>query len=134
MNEPTIHKYQHRQQEDGDTNTARHSLPVPPVNTLSGSRRKFLGIVRGVALAAAAAGAIGLEPLLGSTHSLARADNHREPEGSERTEEAAEIRIEAMKADRRISIPPMRQTATRSVMPTSVAPIPKLFCKTAPAG
>lgn len=39
----------------------------------SGSRRKFLGNVSGVALAAVTAGAIGLEPLLGGKESLADA-------------------------------------------------------------
>ena len=40
---------------------------------LQGSRRKFLGNVSGVALAAVTAGAIGLEPLLGGKESLADA-------------------------------------------------------------
>jgi hypothetical protein len=58
-------------------------------------------------MAAATAGAIGFEPLLGSSHSLAHGDNnHGESEGYERAEEDAEIRIEAARAERRVSIPP----------------------------
>ena len=40
----------------------------------SGSRRKFLGNVSGVA--AATVGAMGLEPLLGSKYSVAHAEDH----------------------------------------------------------
>jgi len=81
-----------------------HPTPDAPP---SESRRKFLGNVRGVAMAAATAGAIGFEPFLGPSHSLAHADNnHGESEGYERAEEDAEIRIEAAKAERKISIPP----------------------------
>jgi hypothetical protein len=73
----------------------------------SGSRRKFLGNVRGVAMAAATVGAIGFEPLLGSKNSLAHADNdHGESKGEERAEKDAEIRIDAAKAEHKISIPP----------------------------
>ena len=58
-------------------------------------------------MAAATAGAIGLEPLLGSSHSLARAGNdHPESKGDEHAEEDAEIRIAAAKAERSVSIPP----------------------------
>jgi hypothetical protein len=90
-----------------DANPALQEPRPPSGAPLSESRRKFLGDVRGVAMAAATVGAIGFEPLLGSSHSLAHADNdHRESVGSERAEEAAEIRIDAMKADRRIPIPP----------------------------
>ncbi len=97
----------------------RHTIPaqdanpalqdsLPPLDIpRSKSRRKFLGKVKGVALAAAAAGAIGFEPLLGSSHSVAHADNDRdEPKGDERAEEDAEIRIEAAKAERKVSVPP----------------------------
>jgi hypothetical protein len=73
----------------------------------SESRRKFLGNVRGVAVAAATVGAIGFQPLLGSKDSLALADNdHGESKGYERAEKGAEIRIDAAKAERKISIPP----------------------------
>jgi hypothetical protein len=73
----------------------------------SESRRKFLGNVRGVAVAAATVGAIGFQPLLGSKDSLALADNdRRESKGDERAEKGAEIRIDAAKAERKISIPP----------------------------
>jgi hypothetical protein len=90
-----------------DVNPSTQESRPPSDTPRSKSRRAFLGNVRGVAVAAATAGAIGFEPLLGSSHSLAHADNdHRESAGSERAEEAAEIRIDAMKADRRIPIPP----------------------------
>src|ERR1700680_4392458 len=107
MNDPTSKKNQLVQHDTRDT----HSTPLDSLPSSgaprSESRRKFLGNVRGVALAAATAGAIGLEPLLGSKHSLAHADNDRgESAGSERAEKAAEIRVEAMKADRRIPTPP----------------------------
>jgi hypothetical protein len=89
-----------------ETNSALQDSPAVPDEPRSESRRKFLGNVRGVALAAATAGAIGFEPLLGSRHSLADADNnHSESEGYERAEEDAEIRIEAARAERKISIP-----------------------------
>ena len=72
-----------------------------------GSRRKFLENVSGLAVAAATAGAIGLEPLLGSKHSVASADEANGGlRGSQRAEEAAEVRMEVAKAERMISIPP----------------------------
>jgi hypothetical protein len=58
-------------------------------------------------MAAATAGAIGLEPLLGSKHSVASAaDADGRLRGSERAEEAEEIRIEAAKVERRVPAPP----------------------------
>jgi hypothetical protein len=58
-------------------------------------------------MAAATVGAIGLEPLLGSQHSIASAaDVNGRGRGSERAEEAAEIRIEAAKVERRVPSPP----------------------------
>src|ERR1700721_3769869 len=89
---------------------ANPALPDPLLTSdvpRSGSRRKFLGNVRGVAMAAATVGAIGFEPLLGSKHSLAHADNdHGQSKGEERAEKDAEIRIDAAKAERKIAIPP----------------------------
>jgi hypothetical protein len=107
MKDPTVKKDQHRQHDARDTHSAPlDSLPPSDVPR-SESRRKFLGNVRGVALAAATAGAVGLEPLLGSSYSLAHADNeHGESQGEERAEEDAEIRIQAAKAERRIAVPP----------------------------
>ena len=69
----------------------------------SGSRRKFLGDVSGVAVAATM-GAIGLEPLLGSGSSVARADDHGSP-GTARANEAHEIRLQAANAERAVHIP-----------------------------
>jgi hypothetical protein len=107
MNEPTFKKDQLTQQISRDKHSAPLDLLSPSDAPRSKSRRTFLGSMRGVGLAAATASAIGLEPLLGSNHSLAHADNGRgESAGGERTEEAAEIRMEAMKADRSIPIPP----------------------------
>ena len=107
MNEPTFKKDQLTQQVARDRHSAPLDLLPPSDVPRSKSRRKFLGSVRGVALAGATAGVIGLEPLLGSNHSLAHADNgHGESAGGERAEEAAEIRMEAMKADRSVPTPP----------------------------
>jgi hypothetical protein len=71
----------------------------------SGSRRKFLGNVSGVAVAAATVGAIGLEPLLGSKYSVARAEEHDGLPGAARANESHEIRIDAANAERAIPIP-----------------------------
>ncbi len=107
MSSQTTTRDQRTQQEPRDTHSAPLDSLPPSGAPRSESRRKFLGNVRGVALAAATAGAIGLEPLLGSKHSLAHADNdHGESKGDERAEEGAEIRIEAAKVERRTSIPP----------------------------
>ena len=58
-------------------------------------------------MAAATVGAIGLEPLLGSKYSVASAaDDDDRSGGSGRAEEAAKIRIEAAKAERRVPSPP----------------------------
>src|ERR1700722_5525946 len=51
--------------------TSKDSAAEQP--SLSRSRRKFLGNVSGVAVAAVTAGAIGLEPLLGGKESVADA-------------------------------------------------------------
>jgi hypothetical protein len=58
-------------------------------------------------MAAATVGAIGLEPLLGTKQSAARAaEADGRLRGSERAEEAEEIRIAAAKAERRVPTPP----------------------------
>jgi len=56
-----------------DTNSALQDSPLPPDAPRSESRRRFLGNVRGVAMAAATVGAIGLEPLPSTKHSSAGA-------------------------------------------------------------
>src|SRR5579864_2257145 len=98
------------QRHPGRSQGANPAVPDPLETSdapRSGSRRKFLGNVRGVAMAAATVGAIGFEPLLGSKNSLVHADNdYGESAGDERAEEEAEIRIDAAKAERRVSIPP----------------------------
>jgi hypothetical protein len=107
MNDPNFKKDQRVQQDASDTHSAPLDSLRPCDAPRSESRRKFLGNVRGVALAAATAGAVGLEPLVGSSYSLAHANNdHGESKGDERAEEDAEIRIEAAKVERRIPVPP----------------------------
>ena len=107
MNDPTFKNNQRMEHDARDTHSAPLDSLPPSGAPRSESRRKFLGNVRGVAMAAATAGTIGLEPLLGSSYSLARADrDHGESKGDERAEEDAEIRIEAAKAERKVSIPP----------------------------
>jgi hypothetical protein len=107
MNDAHFKKKQRMQLDERDTHSAPLDSLPPSDAPRSETRRKFLGNVRGVALVAATAGAIGLEPLLGRSYSLAQADNDRgESKGDERAEEDAEIRIEAAKAERGISIPP----------------------------
>jgi hypothetical protein len=106
MDEKTPSKHPCIQAAARGTNATPQDSPLSDAPR-SESRRRFLGNVRGAALAAATVGAIGLEPLLGSKHSVASAANAggtlRE---SERAEEAAEIRIEAAKAERRVPTPP----------------------------
>jgi hypothetical protein len=74
---------------------------IPP----SGSRRKFLENVSGVALAAATVSAIGLTPFLGSKYSVARADDHEGLPGVARADESHEIRIDAANVERAVPIP-----------------------------
>ena len=71
----------------------------------SGSRRKFLGNVGGVAVAAVTAAAIGLEPLLGGKDSMARAEENGGLTGAARAEESEEIRIHAANRERAVQIP-----------------------------
>jgi hypothetical protein len=107
MNEQTPHMDRCIQVDAGDTNSAPQDSPLPSDAPRSESRRRFLGNVRGVAMAAATVGAIGLEPLLGSKHSAASAaEADGRLRGSERAEEAEEIRIAAARAERRIPTPP----------------------------
>ena len=107
MSEQTPYKDQRIQVDAGDTNSAPQDSLRPSNAPRSESRRRFLGNVRGVAMAAATAGAIGFEPLLGTKHSAANAaEADGRSRGSERAEEAEEIRIAAAKAERRIPTPP----------------------------
>src|SRR5712691_11537201 len=69
-----------------NTNLAPQNSATLSDTRRSESRRRFLGNIGGVAIAAAIAGAVGLEPHLGSKHSVA--DAHGRPRGSERSEEA----------------------------------------------
>jgi hypothetical protein len=107
MSEPTFKKDQGMQQDARDTHLAPLDSLSPSDAPRSESRRQFLGNVRGVALAAATAGAIGLQPLLGSKNSVASAaDRDDDSPASERAEKAEEIRIRAAKAERRVPPPP----------------------------
>ena len=80
-------------------------LPDRSDTPSSGSRRKFLGTVSSVAVAAATVGAIGLEPLLGGKHSIARAEQNGSLTGAARAEESQEIRINAANHERAVHIP-----------------------------
>src|SRR6266849_677590 len=107
MNEQTPNKDQCIQVDARNTNSVSQDSPRPSDAPQSKSRRRFLGNMRGVAMAAATVGAIGWEPALGSKNSVANAiDGNGKGRGFERAEEAAEIRIEAAKVERRIPNPP----------------------------
>ena len=106
MDEKSPHKHQSIQADARDTNSTSQGSP-PSEAPRSESRRRFLGSVRGVGLAAATVGAFGLEPLLGSTHSIGNAaDVEDRSGGSERAEDAARIRIQTAKEERRVPGPP----------------------------
>jgi hypothetical protein len=70
----------------------------------SGSRRKFLGNVGTAAVAAMTSGAIALEPLLGTDHSAAHAQDNGLT-GAARADEAREIRVKAANRERAVPIP-----------------------------
>ena len=70
----------------------------------SGSRRKFLGNVSNAAVVAMTSGAIALEPLLGTDHSVARAQDNGLT-GAARADEAREIRVKAANHERAVPIP-----------------------------
>lgn len=80
--------------------------PLSPALHLD-SRRQFLGRMSGIAASAAAAGAIGLEPLLGGKHSLARAQDEDQGAltGAARAQESEEIRITTAKRERAVPLP-----------------------------
>jgi len=100
-------KGQHMPAGSRNTDLAPQDSLLPLEAPSSESRRKFLGGVRGVAIAAATVGAIGWEPLLGSAQSVAgAADGDDKIEGSDRAEDAAKIRLDAAKAERKIPMPP----------------------------
>src|SRR6185295_19505284 len=71
----------------------------------SASRRQFLGKVGGATMATIAAGAVGLEPLLGSSGSIALAQDIGEPAGSARADAAFRVRFEAAVRERAVPIP-----------------------------
>jgi hypothetical protein len=70
----------------------------------SGSRRRFLGNVGTAAVAAMTSGAIALEPLLGTDHSAAHAQENGLT-GAARADEAREIRVKTANRERAVPIP-----------------------------
>jgi hypothetical protein len=87
------------------SNSAAKDSPLPAHAPRSESRREFLGNVSGAAAAAATVGAIGLEPLLGGKHSIARAEQNGGLTGAARADESQEIRINAAHHERAVHIP-----------------------------
>jgi hypothetical protein len=87
------------------SNSAAKDSPLPADAPRSESRREFLGNVSGAAAAAATVGAIGLEPLLGGKHSIARAEQNGGLTGAAHADEAQEIRINAAHQERAVHIP-----------------------------
>ncbi len=87
------------------SNSAAKDSSLPSGAPRSESRRRFLGNIRGAAVAAATVGAIGLEPLLGGKHSIARAEQNGSLTGAARADESQEIRINAANGERKVHIP-----------------------------
>ena len=81
------------------SNSAAKGFLLPSDAPRSGSRRKFLGNVRGAAMAAATVGVIGLE------HSIAHAEQNGGLIGTARADESQEIRINAANHERAVRIP-----------------------------
>src|SRR4029077_20045084 len=67
--------------------------------------RKFLGSIKGAAMAAATVSAIGLKPLLGGKTSIAAAENNGGLTGAARADESLEIRTDVANAERKVHIP-----------------------------
>src|ERR1700738_611199 len=83
---------------------SRSDLPGCSDAPSSGSRRKCRGNVSTAAVVAMSSGAIALEPLLGSDHSSARAEE-KGLTGAARADEAREIRVKAANRERAVPIP-----------------------------
>jgi hypothetical protein len=78
--------------------------PVENEPLSSGTRRAFLRNVRGAAMVAATAGAIGIEPLLGAKESIAGAQEGA-PSGPRRANESFELRTKIALQERAVPIP-----------------------------
>src|SRR5271156_6974329 len=81
--------------------------PVRPAENeslSSGTRRAFLRNVRGAAMVAATAGAIGIEPLMGVKESIAGAQQTA-PSGPRRANESLELRTKIALQERAVPIP-----------------------------
>lgn len=83
-------------------------------------RRRFLGSFSGVAAAAWAAGAIGLQPLLGSRGSEVSATEIGPLLGDDRADQALEIREAAAKAERAVPIPDHPDNGDEALYPTKI--------------
>jgi hypothetical protein len=80
------------------------SRPAENESLSSGTRRAFLRNVRGAAMVAATAGAIGIEPLLGVKESIAGAQQTA-PSGPRRATESLELRTKIALQERAVPIP-----------------------------
>src|SRR6266403_1992409 len=84
--------------------SSRSDLPGSSGAPPSGSRRKFLGNVSTAAVVAMTSGAIALEPLLGTDHSGAQAQE-KGLTGAARANESRQIRVKAANYERAVPIP-----------------------------
>src|SRR5438309_3736975 len=93
-----------------------------PANT---SRRAFLGTFSGVAAAAMAAGAIGLEPLTDTKSAVAHAS---ENDSGERAEQSFKIRLKAARNERNLPTPLHLTNGDEALYPNRIGN----FCKGLP--
>ncbi len=93
-----------------------------PANT---SRRAFLGTFSGVAGAAMAAGAIGLEPLIDTKSAVAHASND---DSGERAEQSFKIRLKAARNERNVPTPLHTTNGDEALYPNRIGN----FCKGLP--
>src|SRR5262249_46361952 len=112
---------------DKETEEANSKSPA------SHSRRKFLGEVSGITAVTIAAGAIGLEPLLGSNSGVAKAedvllDDDFSTGPLSRIERARKIRVDAANAERALGVFPHPRNLDEERYPTRIAN----FTKTLP--
>jgi hypothetical protein len=84
---------------------ASHSVLKDVDCPASPSRRNFLGKAGSLTAATVAAGAIGLEPLIGSQHTEARAGDGRAMFGEARRKQAFKVRRDAAAAQRDLPLP-----------------------------
>lgn len=87
-----------------DQKAAGPARPAENESLSSGTRRAFLRNVRGAAMVAATAGAIGIEPLLGVKETIAGAQQTA-PAGPRRANESLELRTAIALEERAVPIP-----------------------------